>query len=68
MNGMEAPQQLSRQAIDEFKALYHEEIGQDISDDEAREIAFRLLRLFDTLLQPLPGNTSGRSGIQKGDC
>lgn len=39
---MEAPQQLSRQAVEEFKAIYEEEFSQQISDDEAQEIALRL--------------------------
>jgi hypothetical protein len=51
---METPSQLSRQAIEEFKAIYHEEFGEHLSIDEAQEIALRLLRLLDTLLKPLP--------------
>ena len=54
VDDMEAPQQLSRQAVEEFKAIYQEEFGEHLSDDEAQEIALRLLRLFDLLLQPLP--------------
>jgi hypothetical protein len=46
---MKAPQQLSHEAIEEFKAIYRQEFGQDISDDEARVIALRLLRLFHLL-------------------
>lgn len=57
VKGVEAPQQLSREAIAEFKAIYREEFRQNISDDEARETALRLLRLFDRLLQPLPSDT-----------
>jgi hypothetical protein len=44
-------QQLSRQAIEEFKATYLEEFGEALSDNEAVEIALRLLR-FLQLLQP----------------
>jgi hypothetical protein len=65
LEGMEVPQQLSHQAVEDFKAIYRDEFGQDVSDDEAQEMALRLLRLFDTLLQPLPGDTPGPSGIQK---
>jgi hypothetical protein len=54
---MKAPQQLSSQAIDEFKIIYQEEFGLNPSDDEVREIALRLLRLFDVLSHPLPGET-----------
>ena len=46
---METPQQLSRAAIDEFKAIYQEEFGEVLSDDEVREIAMRLLRFFGIL-------------------
>ena len=46
VDGMETPQQLSREAIEEFKALYQEEFGEVLSDDEVREIATRLLRFF----------------------
>ena len=54
---MEATHQLSHQAIEEFKAIYQEEFHQTLSDDEAQEIGIRLLRLFDILLQPPPGDS-----------
>jgi len=46
---MEPPHQLSRKAIDEFKAIYRDEFGRDLSDDEVREVAFRLLSFFGIL-------------------
>ena len=49
VNGMKTPQQLSREAIEEFKAIYQEEFGETLSDDEVREIATRLLRFFGIL-------------------
>lgn len=48
------PQQLSREAIDSFKAIYQEEFGEVLSDDEVEEIAMRLLRFFGILTK---GNT-----------
>ena len=54
---MKTPQQLSRQAIDEFKAIFQEEFGKSLSDDEVQEIALRLLRFFGILARPLPGET-----------
>ena len=54
---MNTPQQLSREAIDEFKAIYQEEFGQELSDDEVQEIAIRLLRFFGILVRPLSGET-----------
>jgi len=62
---MEAPKQLSRQAVEEFKVIYQEEFSQQLSDDEAQEMALSLLRLFDTLLQPLPGDPPGQRVIPK---
>ena len=49
VDDMKTPQQLSRQAIDEFKAIYQEEFGEILSDDEVQEIAMRLLRFFGIL-------------------
>jgi hypothetical protein len=49
VNGMKTPQQLSREAIEEFKAIYQEEFGEVPSDDEVQEIAMRLLRFFGVL-------------------
>ena len=49
VNGMKTPQQLSREAIEEFRAIYQEEFGEVLSDDEVQEIATRLLRFFGIL-------------------
>jgi hypothetical protein len=49
VNGMKTSHQLSREAIEAFKALYQEEFGEVLSDDEVREIATRLLRFFGIL-------------------
>lgn len=46
---MKTPHQLSREAIDEFKAIYQDEFGELLSDAEVREIAIRLLRFFMVL-------------------
>jgi hypothetical protein len=46
---MKTPQ-LSRRAIEEFKAIYREEYGEDISDDEALEMGLRLLNFLKILL------------------
>jgi len=46
---MKTQQQLSRDAIDDFKAIYQEEFGEVLSDDEVQEIAMRLLRFFGIL-------------------
>jgi hypothetical protein len=49
VDGMKTPRQLSREAIEEFKAIYQEEFGETLSDDEVQEIATRLLRFFGIL-------------------
>jgi len=49
VDGMKRSQQLSREAIEEFKAIYQEEFGEVLSDDEVQEIATRLLRFFGIL-------------------
>ena len=49
VGSMKTPQQLSREAIDEFKAIYLDEFGESLSDDEVQEIAMRLLRFFGIL-------------------
>jgi hypothetical protein len=54
---MKTPQQLSREAIDEFKAIYQDEFGRELSDDEVQEIAIRLLQFFGILVRPSPGET-----------
>ena len=46
---MNIPNQLSHEAIEEFKAIYQEEFGEVLSDDDVREIAKRLLRFFGIL-------------------
>jgi hypothetical protein len=46
---MKTPQQLSREAIEEFKVIYQEEFDEILSDDEVQEIATRLLRFFGIL-------------------
>jgi regulator of RNase E activity RraB len=38
--------QLSKQAVDAFKAIYQDEFAEELSDDQALEMAIRLLRLF----------------------
>ena len=43
--------QLSQKDIDEFKEIYRRQFGEDISDDEARQMGTRLLRFFKVLLE-----------------
>jgi len=48
---------ISSEATEEFKKIYNEEFGDDLTDDQAQECALRFLRLFQLLLQPLPDNS-----------
>jgi len=65
VDGMRTPQQLSREAVKEFKAIYQEEFGEMLSDDEVQEIATRLLRFFGILVRPFPGETKDQTAIGK---
>ena len=49
---------LSRQAIEDFKKIYTEEHGVTVSDEEAEEMALRVLRLFDVLDRSIPCDSS----------
>ena len=42
---------LSQRAIDEFKKIYEEEYGEEISDAEARDMGTRLLRIFMVMFE-----------------
>ncbi len=46
---MHTEQQLTGRALDEFKTAYFEEFAELLSDDEAKEVALRLLRFMDFL-------------------
>lgn len=43
--------QLSQKAIDEFKQIYYEEFGEELSDEQAELMGGRLLRLYQILLE-----------------
>jgi hypothetical protein len=47
---------LSKEAIKEFKDIYHEEFKEEISDAEAQELGESLLSLFKTIYRPIPKN------------
>lgn len=49
VRSMKTLQNLSREAVAEFKAIYLEEFGQGLSDDELQEIVLQLLRFFGML-------------------
>ena len=45
---------LSKEAINEFKKIYREELGEEISDSEAQEMGESLLSLFKIIYRPIP--------------
>jgi hypothetical protein len=45
--------QLCPDAINDFKAIYRDEFGVDLSDDEATEKARQLLQFFETVAHAL---------------
>jgi hypothetical protein len=61
VESMDTPKQLSADAIREFKAIYKEEFGKVLSDDEAREMGLRLLNFLKFLLVPIPSPSPART-------
>lgn len=44
---------LSKQALDEFKAIWKAEFGEDVPDDVATEEAINLLTMFNAIYRPI---------------
>lgn len=44
-------------ALDEFRAIYRDEFGEEITRDQAQEMGARLVDLLRLLLRPLPKAT-----------
>lgn len=44
---------ISKKALEEFKEIYKDEIGEDISDEEALDEAINLLTLMDKIYRPI---------------
>ncbi len=53
--------QLTPQAVQEFKEIYQEEYGQEVSDAEARDMGTRLLRVLK-VLQEISANDAPDGG------
>lgn len=54
---------ISRQSLSEFKAIWHRNQGEMLGDDEALEMAERLLRVLDIFLR-LPEVTEGSPKVR----
>ena len=44
---------LSDKALEEFKEIWLEEIGEEISDEQAMELGLNLLSIFDAVYRPI---------------
>jgi hypothetical protein len=44
---------VSEKALQEFKTIWREEFGEDISDEKALEEATALLTMFDAIYRPI---------------
>lgn len=51
---------LKKASIDEFKTIYEKKHGRKITDDEADEMAHRVLRVFSVLLRIGPTETDSQ--------
>lgn len=44
---------LSEKALEDFKGIWREQFGEDISDEKAAEEAINLLTMFDAIYRPV---------------
>lgn len=44
---------ISEKALEEFKKIYREEYGEDISDEKAVELGINLLVMFENIYRPI---------------
>ena len=51
---------ISDQALQEFKMIWKDETGQDMTDKEALDAAVALLHFFDAIYRPIPKLWSDR--------
>ena len=47
---------LSKKAIDEFKSIYFQKFGIQLSDEQANELGVELLEFFKLIYKPVPKN------------
>jgi hypothetical protein len=57
---------LSKEAIEEFKKIYSDEFGEEISDEKAKELGESLLSIFKIIYRHIPRNgDEGNEGHPK---
>ena len=47
--------EVTPEALKEFKKIYKDKFGEELSDDDALEMAQRVLTFFSLIYRPLPG-------------
>ena len=53
--------------LEEFRAIYKDEFGEELTLDAAREMASNLLDLYELLMQPLPGEVDPSPNLPAAD-
>lgn len=53
--------QLSKESIEEFRVIYAKEFGKIITEEEALEMATRLVNLYQIIYRPLPDKKKPRA-------
>ena len=56
---------LSQEAINEFKKIYRRELGEEISNEKARELGEDLISLFRIIYRPIPEGYTGKHQEKK---
>lgn len=49
---------LSEKAVKEYKEIYKQEFGIELSDEEARDEAEKMIRMFRVIYRPIPKEAS----------
>ncbi len=61
--------QIPDESLNEFIAIYRAEFGEEISRNDASEMALRVLRLYELLARKLPNaGTTTPAAMQPNDC
>jgi hypothetical protein len=56
--------QVSPERLEEFRCIYKEAFGEEISTQEAVAMTHRLLALYKALLRPLPSEVAAPARVQ----
>ena len=52
--------EIDKESLEEFKKLYQEEFGEELTNEDAEEMVQRLLALYEVLANPLPKSPEER--------